>query len=136
MDRITVATIFSFICAALSSTSLFCYSAIASGSVVLILPVSLPFLSALTSLTFHSQGFIVLCGSLELSSRNIVSGAVRVCFACIYSLFLGFGLAIGATAYSKLTNHSLAGSDDLTCGLSHDPHGPWWQRTPSLWWGK
>ncbi|PIL34619.1 hypothetical protein GSI_03398 [Ganoderma sinense ZZ0214-1] len=115
--EITVATVFSFIAAALSATPYFCYSAVASSSVVLILP-----------------GFIVLCGSLELSSRNIVSGAVRVCFACIYSLFLGFGLAIGATAFSKLTNHSLAGSNDLTCGLSHDPHGPWWQRTPSLWW--
>ncbi|KAI8977722.1 DUF1212-domain-containing protein [Trametes punicea] len=115
--EITVATIFSFIAAALSSAKYFCYSAIASSSVVLILP-----------------GFIVLCGSLELSSRNIVSGAVRVCFSCIYSLFLGFGLAIGATAYSKLTHQSLAGSDDLSCGLSHDPHGPWWQRTPSLWW--
>lgn len=78
----------------------------------------------------------MLCGSLELSSRNIVSGAVRVCFACIYSLFLGFGLAIGATAYSKLADHSLAGSDDLTCGSSHDPNGPWWQRTPPLWWGE
>ena len=71
-------------------------------------------------------------GSLEL----IVSGAVRVCFSCIYSRFLGFRLAIGATAYSKMTNHSLAGLDDLTCGLSHDPDGPWWQRTPSLWWGE
>ncbi|KAL7278313.1 hypothetical protein ACG7TL_008289 [Trametes sanguinea] len=116
--EITVATIFSFIAAALSSAKYFCYSAIASSSVVLILP-----------------GFIVLCGSLELSSRNIVSGAVRVCFSCIYSLFLGFGLAIGATAYSKLSHQTLAGSDDLTCGLSHDPNGPWWQRTPSLWWG-
>ncbi|KAH9895599.1 DUF1212-domain-containing protein [Cubamyces lactineus] len=115
--EITVATIFSFIAAALSSAKYFCYSAIASASIVLILP-----------------GFIVLCGSLELSSRNIVSGAVRVCFSCIYSLFLGFGLAIGATAYSKLTHQTLAGSDDLTCGISHDPHGPWWQRTPSLWW--
>ncbi|KAH9847729.1 DUF1212-domain-containing protein [Lenzites betulinus] len=115
--EITVATIFSFIAAALSSAKYFCYSAIASSSIVLILP-----------------GFIILCGSLELSSRNIVSGAVRVCFSCIYSLFLGFGLAIGATAYSKITHHTLAGSDDLTCGSSHDPNGPWWQRTPSLWW--
>ncbi|KAI0773058.1 DUF1212-domain-containing protein [Trametes elegans] len=115
--EITVATILSFLAAALSSTKYFCYSAIASSSIVLILP-----------------GFIVLCGSLELSSRNIVSGAVRVCFSAIYSLFLGFGLAIGATAYSKMTHQTLAGSDDLTCGLSHDPSGPWWQKTPSLWW--
>ncbi len=123
----------------MSSASYFCYSAIASASVVLILPVSLktsdyPLIYSLPACA--AQGFIVLMGSLELSSRNIVSGAVRVCFSCIYSLFLGFGLAIGATAYSKLTNRSLAGSDDLSCGLSHDPNGPWWQRTPPLWWGE
>ncbi|KAI0753996.1 hypothetical protein C8Q80DRAFT_1216283 [Daedaleopsis nitida] len=115
--EITVATLFSFIAAALDTARFFCYSAIASSSVVLILP-----------------GFIVLCGSLELSSRNIVSGAVRVCYACIYSLFLGFGLAIGATAYTKFTSHRLGGTNDLQCDMSHDPNGPWWQRTPSLWW--
>ena len=81
------------------------------------------------------QGFIILCGSLELASRNIVSGAVRVCFSIIYSLFLGFGLSIGATAYSKMTHHDLAGTDDLSCQSSHDANGPWWQRTPSVWWG-
>ncbi|OBZ72872.1 hypothetical protein A0H81_06707 [Grifola frondosa] len=112
--EITVATFFSFISAALASSNRFCYSAIASSSVVLILP-----------------GFIVLCGSLELASRNIVSGAVRVCFSLIYSLFLGFGLAIGASAYSKLTHTTLAGIDDLTCDLSHHADGPWYQRTPS-----
>ncbi|GBE85956.1 Pheromone-regulated membrane protein [Sparassis crispa] len=116
--EITVATIFSFIAAALSSTHHFCYSAVASASVVLILP-----------------GFIVLCGSLELATRNIVSGAVRVCFSFIYSLFLGFGLAIGATAFSKITHQdSLPGENDLTCSRSHNPDGPWWQQTPSLWW--
>ena len=66
-------------------------------------------------------------GSREL----IVSGAVRVCFSCICSLFLGFGLAIGTTAYWKMTNHMLAGSDDLTRGLRHDSDGPRWQGTPS-----
>lgn len=38
--RITVATLFSFIAAALSTTGYFCYSSIAASSVVLILPVS------------------------------------------------------------------------------------------------
>ncbi|OCH92004.1 DUF1212-domain-containing protein [Obba rivulosa] len=115
--EITVATLFSFIAAALDSTPYFCYSAIAASSIVLILP-----------------GYIVLCGSLELSSRNIVSGAVRVCFSLIYSLFLGFGLAIGATAYTRLTHHRLSGADDISCSVSHNPNGPWWQRTPSVWW--
>ncbi|KIJ62428.1 hypothetical protein HYDPIDRAFT_94568 [Hydnomerulius pinastri MD-312] len=115
--EITIATLLSFISAALASTKHFCYSAVASSSVVLILP-----------------GFIVLCGSLELSSRSLVAGAVRLCFALMYSLFLGFGLAIGAEMYQKLLGRSIIGPTDYTCVDSHDPMGPWWQQTPSLWW--
>ncbi|KAJ6506708.1 hypothetical protein C8R45DRAFT_1050936 [Mycena sanguinolenta] len=115
--EITVATLFSFISAALASTGYFCYSAIASSSVVLILP-----------------GFIVLCGSLEIMSRNIVSGSVRMCYAVVYSLFLGFGLAIGAEAYEKITSRTVVGITDYACSISHDAHGAWYQRTPSLYW--
>ncbi|KAJ7629176.1 DUF1212-domain-containing protein [Mycena polygramma] len=115
--EITVATLFSFISAALASSGVFCYSAVASSSVVLILP-----------------GFIVLCGSLEIMSRNIVSGSVRMCYAVVYSLFLGFGLAIGAEAYEKITGHTIVGSTDYACSISHDAGGPWWQQTPKLWW--
>ncbi|KAJ7843969.1 hypothetical protein B0H13DRAFT_131525 [Mycena leptocephala] len=115
--EITVATLFSFLSAALASTGVFCYSAVASSSVVLILP-----------------GFIVLCGSLEIMSRNIVSGSVRMCYAVVYSLFLGFGLAIGAEAYEKITSRTIVGSTDFACHASHHPEGPWWQRTPSLRW--
>ncbi|KAJ7860246.1 hypothetical protein B0H14DRAFT_3624004 [Mycena olivaceomarginata] len=115
--EITVATFFSFISAVLASTGFFCYSAVASSSVVLILP-----------------GFIVLCGSLEIMSRNIVAGSVRMCYAVVYSLFLGFGLAIGAEAYEKITSKTIIGSTDYSCSISHDAHGPWYQRTPSLYW--
>ncbi|KAH7886562.1 hypothetical protein F5I97DRAFT_1926861 [Phlebopus sp. FC_14] len=115
--EITIATLLSFASAALASTKHFCYSAVASSSVVLILP-----------------GFIVLCGSLELSSRSLVAGAVRLCFALMYSLFLGFGLAIGAELYQKLAGEPVFGATDYTCVDSHDPMGPWWQQTPSLWW--
>ncbi|KAJ7687847.1 hypothetical protein B0H17DRAFT_939050 [Mycena rosella] len=115
--EITVATLFSCIAAALASTNAFCYSAVASSSVVLILP-----------------GFIVLCGSLEIMSRNIVSGSVRMCYAVVYSLFLGFGLAMGAEAFEKITGHTIVGSTDYTCSISHDAAGPWYQRTPSLYW--
>ncbi|KIP04642.1 hypothetical protein PHLGIDRAFT_109285 [Phlebiopsis gigantea 11061_1 CR5-6] len=115
--EITVATLFSFVAAALASTNYFCYSAVAASSIVLILP-----------------GYIILCGSLELSSHNIVSGAVRVCFSVIYSLFLGFGLAIGSSAWTKISHHDLPGQDDVSCSLSHRADGPWWQRTPSIKW--
>ncbi|KAI0064971.1 DUF1212-domain-containing protein [Artomyces pyxidatus] len=114
--EITIATLLSFLSAALAQTHHFCYSAVASSSVVLILP-----------------GFIVLCGSLELSSRNIVSGAVRLCYALIYSLFLGFGLAIGAEAYEKMTGNEIVGPEDYSCMESHS-NQPWYQSTPSLWW--
>ncbi|KAA1473295.1 DUF1212-domain-containing protein [Dentipellis sp. KUC8613] len=114
--EITIATLLSFLSAALASTHKFCYSAVASSSVVLILP-----------------GFIVLCGSLELSSRNIVSGAVRLCYALVYSLFLGFGLAIGAEVYQKATNKSIVGPEDYNCVQSHSG-APWYQQTPSLYW--
>ncbi|KAJ7628480.1 hypothetical protein FB45DRAFT_794332 [Roridomyces roridus] len=115
--EITVATLFSFVSAALASTGKLCYSAVASSAVVLILP-----------------GFIVLCGALEIMSRNIVAGSVRMCYAVVYSLFLGFGLAIGAEAYVRMTSKDILGSTDYTCSISHNPQGGWWQRTPSIWW--
>ncbi|KAJ7279399.1 hypothetical protein C8J57DRAFT_1058947 [Mycena rebaudengoi] len=115
--EITIATLFSFLAAALASTKVFCYSAVASSSVVLILP-----------------GFIVLVGSLEVISRNIVAGSVRMCYAVVYSLSLGFGLAMGAEAYEKIVGRSIVGPTDYTCSLSHDADGPWYQRTPSLSW--
>ncbi|KZP13584.1 hypothetical protein FIBSPDRAFT_869093 [Athelia psychrophila] len=115
--EITVATLLSFLAAVFAGTRHFCYSAVASSSVVLILP-----------------GYIVTLGALELTSRSIVSGAVRLCYAAVYSLFLGFGLAIGVEAYEKMADKSIVGSSDYSCQQSHDPLGPWWQQTPSLYW--
>lgn len=40
-----------------------------------------------------------MCGSLELASKNIVAGSVRMVYAIIYSLFLGFGLTIGSDLF-------------------------------------
>ncbi|KAI0287073.1 hypothetical protein BC826DRAFT_74601 [Russula brevipes] len=114
--EITIATLLSFLSGALAQTHKFCYSAVASSSVVLILP-----------------GFIVLCGSLELSSRNIVAGAVRLCYALVYSLLLGFGLAIGAETYEKLTGLSIFGPEDYLCARSHG-NAPWFRKTPSHFW--
>ena len=64
------------------SGNLFCFSALAQSSIALILP-----------------GYTVLCGSLELQSRNMVAGSVRMVYAIIYSLFLGFGITIGSSLY-------------------------------------
>lgn len=61
---------------------IFCFSALAQSSIALILP-----------------GYIVLCASLELQSKTIVAGSVRMVYAIIYSLFLGFGITIGSAIY-------------------------------------
>jgi hypothetical protein len=50
----------------------------------------------------------------------------------VYSLFLGFGLVIGAEAYEKITSRTIVGSTGFACHASHHPEGPWWQWTPSL----
>ncbi|KAH0835484.1 hypothetical protein J3R83DRAFT_9150 [Lanmaoa asiatica] len=134
--EITIATLLSFLSAALASTKHFCYSAVASSSVVLILPVSNRDRASPSQILMiaYTKGFIVLSGSLELSSRSLVAGAVRLCFALMYSLFLGFGLAIGAQLYQRILGQTIVGPTDYTCVYSHDPAGPWWQQTPTLWW--
>ncbi|KAG2131183.1 hypothetical protein BD769DRAFT_1627841 [Suillus cothurnatus] len=103
--EITVATLLSFVSAALASTKRICYEAVASSSVVLILP-----------------GFIVLNGSLEIASRSLIAGSVRLCYASCIVLSLG-----------NAGKHPLIGGTDYLCTSSHDPTGGWWQRTPSLW---
>jgi uncharacterized membrane protein YjjB (DUF3815 family) len=114
--RITIAMLFSFISAALASTRLFCYSAVASSSIVLILP-----------------GYFVTCGALEIMSRNIISGSVRMMYAVVYCLFLGFGLAMGGQAYVKFTGQYIFATTDYTCSSTHDAD-IWYRATPSLWW--
>lgn len=50
-------------------------------------------------------GFIVLNGSLKLSSRSTIAGAVRLCYAIMNDIFLGLRLSIGGTSYEKFTRH-------------------------------
>ncbi|KAJ7642200.1 DUF1212-domain-containing protein [Roridomyces roridus] len=104
--ELSMATLFSFLSAFLASTHVFCYCAVASASIVLILP-----------------GFFVYTGALEIMSRNLISGSVRMGYVIVYALFLGFGLAMARR-----------GSVDYTCTLSHNPDGPWWQRTFTFYW--
>jgi len=77
---------------------LFCFSAMAQSSIALILP-----------------GFMVLCASLELQSKHIVAGSVRMVYAIIYSLFLGFGITIGTVLYGMMDKNA---TSMTTC---HEP---------------
>lgn len=88
--EVAAAVVTSFLARALGSIrhdghELFCFAALAQSSIALILP-----------------GYIILCASLELQSRSIVAGSVRMVYAIIYSLFLGFGITIGTAIFGLL----------------------------------
>ena len=86
--EISAAVLTSFLARAFGSIRggrLFCFSALAQSAIALILP-----------------GYTILCGSLELQSRNIVAGSVRMIYAVIYSLFLGFGITIGTAIFGAI----------------------------------
>ncbi|KAI9898947.1 hypothetical protein N3K66_005408 [Trichothecium roseum] len=65
--------------------SIFCFSAISQSGIVMLLP-----------------GYSVLCSSLELQSRALVPGSIRIVYAIIYSLLLGFGITVGASIYGLI----------------------------------
>ncbi|KAJ5206568.1 hypothetical protein N7472_003016 [Penicillium cf. griseofulvum] len=75
------------------SEPLFCFSAMAQSSIALILP-----------------GFMVLCSSLELQSHQIIAGSIRMVYAIIYSLFLGYGITVGTTIYGLMDGNATSAS--------------------------
>ncbi|OCF40184.1 hypothetical protein I317_06009 [Kwoniella heveanensis CBS 569] len=77
--EIGMAGILSFASRGLGATKYFCYQSLASAAIVLILP-----------------GWHVCMGALELGSKNIVAGAIRLVWAVVYTLFLSLGLGIGS----------------------------------------
>ncbi|SCW00189.1 LAFE_0B11408g1_1 [Lachancea fermentati] len=101
--EVTASIVVSFCGRALGSIpkSNICFGATVQGSLALILP-----------------GYIILCGSLELQSRNIVAGAVRMFYAIIYSLFLGFGITLGAALFGWLYHDA---TNETTCAKHVSP---------------
>ncbi|KAI1960209.1 hypothetical protein LOZ58_003928 [Ophidiomyces ophidiicola] len=87
------------------SRRLFCFPAVAQSAIALILP-----------------GYIVLCSSLELQSRNMLAGSVRLVYAIVYSLVLGFGLMLGTAFYGSIDP---AASSASPCGDDAARFGGW-----------
>lgn len=84
-DRISIATFISFAARGLSVTGIFCYQSIVSAGVTLILP---GYTICEGDVGPRVMSDAAVCGSLELASKNIVAGSVRMVYAIIYSLFL------------------------------------------------
>jgi uncharacterized membrane protein YjjP (DUF1212 family) len=81
----------------------FCFAAISQASIVMILP-----------------GFTITTSALELQSRNMVSGAVRMVYGIVYTLFLSFGFLIGISVYGAIDKTA---SSATTCSTTY---GVWW----------
>ncbi|KAF9175071.1 hypothetical protein BGX21_009324 [Mortierella sp. AD011] len=82
-----------------------CFSAVALAGVVVLLP-----------------GLLLTQAIMELSSRNIVSGAVKMFYALMYAFFLGFGLTIGADLWDYFTGASAVAS----ASACQHPISRWW----------
>jgi uncharacterized membrane protein YjjP (DUF1212 family) len=107
--ELTSAILISFLGRALGSVQWgagdgFCFSAIAQASLVMILP-----------------GFTITTSALELQSNNIVSGAVRLVYGIIYTLFLAFGFIVGITIYGAIDGKA---TSSTTC---NNTWPFWWQ---------
>ncbi|KAI2642258.1 DUF1212-domain-containing protein [Xylaria nigripes] len=86
----------------INNGNLFCFSAMAQSSIALILP-----------------GWIVLSAALELQSRALVPGSIRLVYAIIYSLFLGFGITVGTVLYGLFDPNATSATG---CANSIEPH--------------
>jgi uncharacterized membrane protein YjjP (DUF1212 family) len=76
--EISSAILMTFLARAFGSINggqMFCFSALTQSAIAMILP-----------------GWLVLSSALELQSKAIVPGSIRLIYAIIYSLFLGYGI--------------------------------------------
>ncbi|EQB53178.1 hypothetical protein CGLO_07138 [Colletotrichum gloeosporioides Cg-14] len=60
------------------------------------------------AISSKSQRGCYLCSALELQSRAIVPGSIRIVYAVIYSLFLGFGITIGTAIYGLIDENAVS----------------------------
>ncbi|KAL1916441.1 uncharacterized protein VTP21DRAFT_5632 [Calcarisporiella thermophila] len=112
--EISVTVIISFLArlfVMLSKSQLVCFSSIVLSALVLILP-----------------GYPLIAAVLELSSKQLITGSVRLFYSLIYSLILGFGVSIGSAFFDFIFHpngmHSLEDDPTRVCsqGMSE-----WWQ---------
>lgn len=76
--ELTAAGLIAFVARGLGATGYFCYASIVSSAIIIILP-----------------GWAICLGALELGSRNVAAGAIRIVFAIVFTLFLSFAISIG-----------------------------------------
>jgi uncharacterized membrane protein YjjP (DUF1212 family) len=117
--EISAAVLTSFLARAFGSIpykggTLFCFSALAQSSIALILP-----------------GYLVLCGSLELQSKAMVAGSVRMVYAIIVSVICGLFSCSNSEDLNSANVHSTHCSS-VSASLSAPLSMVLWTPTPPL----
>ncbi|KAF9144996.1 hypothetical protein BG015_012047 [Linnemannia schmuckeri] len=105
---VTMSVVVAFVAEALRHHNV-CTSAIKFAGIVIILP-----------------GYTITCSILELSSRHIISGSVRLFYAVIFSLLLGYGLTIGASLWSLFDHSKRDDESKFSAECPNAPLNPLW----------
>ncbi|KAF9915549.1 hypothetical protein BX616_005909 [Lobosporangium transversale] len=100
--EVTMSVLVAFIAEALHDQV--CRSAVKMAGIVMLLP-----------------GYTITCSILELCSRQMISGSVRLFYAIIFSLLLGYGLTIGGSLWNLIDPRSVPAAVTGTCPESLDP---------------
>lgn len=85
-----------------------CFSGLTQGVIALILP-----------------GHIISAATHEIQNRQILSGAIKMVYAIIFTLFLGFGILIGTALYGFFDSQAVTAT---TCQM------PWYWNTLTERW--
>ncbi|KAG9325253.1 hypothetical protein KVV02_004193 [Mortierella alpina] len=99
--EITMSVVVAFIAEAMHDHV--CRSAVKMAGIVILLP-----------------GYTITCSILELSSRHMISGSVRLFYAIIFSLLLGYGLTIGASLWLLVDKSNKPEEVTAVCAESLD----------------
>ncbi|KAF9901811.1 hypothetical protein EC991_005637 [Linnemannia zychae] len=84
----------------------------------------------LSGIVMLLPGLSLTTAIMELSSRYMISGSVRMFYSLIYCLFLGFGLSIGSNLWDVFKEPP---PGDLKMGYCHPATEPWrWVLFPLL----
>ncbi|KAG0027262.1 hypothetical protein BGZ81_005744, partial [Podila clonocystis] len=76
----------------------------------------------LSGIVILLPGLSLTTAIMELSSRYMISGSVRMFYSLIYCLFLGFGLSIGSNLWDVFREPA---PGDLKMGYCHPATEPW-----------
>ncbi|KAF9549118.1 hypothetical protein EC957_004757 [Mortierella hygrophila] len=105
---ITMSIVVAFVAEALSHHNV-CTSAIKFAGIVILLP-----------------GYTITCSILEISSRHIISGSVRLFYAVVFSLLLGYGLTIGASLWHLFDHSNRDDESKFSAECPNAPLSPLW----------